>query len=176
MAKWFTADTHFGDERVIRKYRRPFRDVLEHDRYLVEAWNSLVGANDEVYHLGDLGDLNVLSQLNGRLKVVPGNHDRIDDLLQAGVSILEPWSVVSVKGLVVALNHDPFEVEGRRGPFFAFGHLHRVSFLRPAPSLVGVNVGVEVHYFRPISESELLYWLELFARSGIRLDGSYQDG
>lgn len=168
--KWFISDTHFGEERTLKKYLRPFRDILEHDRFLVEAWNSRVHPNDVVYHLGDVGRLEVVHHLNGIIKVVPGNHDKVEELLQAGLDVLEPWTVVYVKGLPVALNHDPSaECVRRRVPHFAFGHLHRIFFLKPSSAEVGVNVGVELHYFRPVSETELLYWLELMGRSDVRI-------
>lgn len=50
---------------------------------LIENWNSVVGEDDTVYHLGDVGlgpwedwD-NSLSRLNGHKILVIGNHDRL---------------------------------------------------------------------------------------------------
>lgn len=53
MATYFTGDTHFGDRRVLRFDHRPFPDLPRHDEALVERWNEIVGATDEVWHLGD---------------------------------------------------------------------------------------------------------------------------
>jgi hypothetical protein len=72
MATFFTGDTHFGDLRVLRFDHRPFATLDDHDRALVERWNETVGADDEVWHLGDfaLGPsrervFDLLAALNG---------------------------------------------------------------------------------------------------------------
>lgn len=81
MTTWFTADTHAGHSNIIRYTGRPFKDAEEMDRCLIERWNSVVGPEDIVYHLGDLS-LNgwqlvekFVWRLNGVIKLVPGNHD-----------------------------------------------------------------------------------------------------
>ena len=72
------ADTHFGHRKVVEF--RPFATVEEHDRELVERWNATVRKDDSVWHLGDVclggrDQLAVLASLNGRKKLVMGNHD-----------------------------------------------------------------------------------------------------
>lgn len=72
------ADTHFGHRKVTEF--RPWSTVEEHDRQLVERWNSVVRPSDTVWHLGDacLGGrdkLAVFASLNGIKKLVLGNHD-----------------------------------------------------------------------------------------------------
>ena len=42
MATFFTSDTHFGDIRVLRIDKRPFKGVPEHDAALVANWNATV--------------------------------------------------------------------------------------------------------------------------------------
>ena len=46
---YFTADTHFGHENVIRFCRRPYATAAEMDEALVENWNSRVKGNDTVF-------------------------------------------------------------------------------------------------------------------------------
>ena len=53
MRNWYIADTHFGHCNVIRFDGRPFGDVEEMDRVLMENWNARVGDGDDVYVLGD---------------------------------------------------------------------------------------------------------------------------
>ena len=53
MAVFFTSDTHFGDPRVLRIDKRPFKTIPEHDEALIAHWNGIVSAGDEVWHLGD---------------------------------------------------------------------------------------------------------------------------
>jgi calcineurin-like phosphoesterase family protein len=50
---------------------------------LVENWNDVVGKDDIVYHLGDVfykirsdDALKILHQLNGKIYVISGNHDK----------------------------------------------------------------------------------------------------
>ena len=43
---YFTADTHFGHENVIRFCGRPYTTAAEMDEALVENWNSRVKGND----------------------------------------------------------------------------------------------------------------------------------
>lgn len=75
------SDTHFGHKRIIEfePSARPFATVEEHDRELVARWNATVRAEDTVWHLGDVwfgkDGHEVLAALNGRKKLVLGNHD-----------------------------------------------------------------------------------------------------
>lgn len=71
-------DTHFGHRKVIEF--RPWPTVEEHDRELVERWNATVRKDDTVWHLGDVclggrDKLAIVAALNGRKKLVLGNHD-----------------------------------------------------------------------------------------------------
>lgn len=51
---FFTGDTHFGGQRVLRLDRRPFSNMEERDAALIRNWNKTVGSQDEVWHLGDV--------------------------------------------------------------------------------------------------------------------------
>ena len=48
---YFTADTHFGHENIIRFCNRPFSSVTEMDETLITNWNRRVKGNDTVYIL-----------------------------------------------------------------------------------------------------------------------------
>ena len=77
---WFTGDTHFSSERTLELSKRPFRSVEEMDKILIENWNSVVGENDTVYHLGDFGNYEIIKQLNGSINLIKGNYDRNDEV------------------------------------------------------------------------------------------------
>lgn len=53
---FFTADTHFGDERVLTELERPFNSVAEHDAEIIRRINKSVRANDVLFLLGGLAD------------------------------------------------------------------------------------------------------------------------
>lgn len=79
---WFTSDLHFGHKNVIRFCERPFEDIKEMGEKLIENWNQYVKENDVIFVLGDVFWFNdshsikkVLSQLNGIIYIIPGNHD-----------------------------------------------------------------------------------------------------
>ena len=81
MVTWFTADTHFGDPGILRARTR-FGSVEAHDAALLAAWNAVVGPEDEVWHLGDFAHgasrercREIFTSLNGRKRLVRGNHD-----------------------------------------------------------------------------------------------------
>jgi calcineurin-like phosphoesterase family protein len=53
MTVFFTADTHFGDHRVLNISKRPFSSVDEMDGTIMAGWNTVIEPEDEVWHLGD---------------------------------------------------------------------------------------------------------------------------
>ena len=56
MAVFFTADTHFSFQRALEHSKRPFYDIDVMDNILIDNWNSTIGRNDIVFHLGDFGN------------------------------------------------------------------------------------------------------------------------
>lgn len=82
---FFTADTHFFHKGILNfvpEYR-PFKNIAQHNRTLIENWNSVVGKKDHVYHLGDVcfgpvENLKIVEELNGVKHLILGNHDRYD--------------------------------------------------------------------------------------------------
>ena len=122
-----TSDTHFGHANIIGYCGRPFGSVSEMDEELVSRWNSVVKAQDHVYHLGDVtmrkADLSIVRRLNGHKRLVFGNHDIFDykDYVAAGFQKLMGMRVLS--GLL--LSHVPVH-PGSMGRFAAnvHGHIH----------------------------------------------------
>lgn len=80
MTVFFTSDTHFGHKFVSEL--RGFSEVEDMNEELVEKWNSVVGTDDTVYHLGDavMGGFatnsHYIGRLNGHKILISGNHDR----------------------------------------------------------------------------------------------------
>ncbi|MDF2650900.1 MAG: metallophosphatase [Paenibacillus sp.] len=79
---FFISDHHFGHKQIIHFESRPFIDVEEMTTVLIERWNSVVGKEDQVFHLGDFSFLNkdktadIVGRLNGTKFLILGNHDR----------------------------------------------------------------------------------------------------
>lgn len=80
------SDTHFGHNKILdfepcrlTQLKVDGFNDNEHDEWLINKWNSVVGKDDTVLHLGDLafkGITNYLPRLNGNIILVLGNHDR----------------------------------------------------------------------------------------------------
>lgn len=79
------SDTHFGHKGVTiftnddGSPLRPWDCPDEMDEAMVENWNSVVKPEDKVYHLGDVvinrKALQTVKRLNGKKRLVRGNHD-----------------------------------------------------------------------------------------------------
>lgn len=78
---WFTSDTHFGHQNILKFCERPFVSVEEMDNTIIERWNLKVGKDDIVFHLGDFAFATnkrwqeLISLLNGKIYLILGNHD-----------------------------------------------------------------------------------------------------
>lgn len=83
---FFISDLHVGHANVIKFDGRPFKSTDEMHVQLIKRWNSVVGTDSAVYFLGDLSFAGssltkwFVSQLNGRIWAITGNHDKIKDL------------------------------------------------------------------------------------------------
>lgn len=79
---YFTSDWHIGHKNVLDFSKRPFKDIDDMSRVLVNNYNSTVGPEDVCYFLGDMGMCNgedikkVIRQLNGLKTLILGNHDK----------------------------------------------------------------------------------------------------
>ena len=169
MQTFFTSDTHFDDEYAISYFSRPFQSVDEMNTILVERWNNVVTDADVVYHLGDftLGDLSHftkwVSQLNGNLRILPGNMDRLwlkDFVASEKVQVIAPlvsleFSELGMVGQlqVIVLCHYSMQVWelSNHGAWHLFGHTHG--------KLKGIgmslDVGVDCTDFVPLSLDEV---------------------
>lgn len=98
--KFYTSDTHFGHTNILTMQPRKFATIEDHDAFLIEKWNSVVGDDDIVYHLGDFAMALheradrvrwIFSRLRGRKFLVLGNHD-IDKHGNPHATVLSlPW-------------------------------------------------------------------------------------
>jgi len=76
---YFTADTHFGHEKIITYCNRPFQSIQEMDETIIYNINSIVKKEDALYVLGDFA-LNSPDYYAKRLNVyeinfIPGSHN-----------------------------------------------------------------------------------------------------
>lgn len=156
MSVWFTADTHFGHQRIIRYCGRPFESISEMDEHLIQAWNARVEPKDTVYHLGDFAlasPARYIHRLNGRIMLVRGNHDmeRGADELQVFKEVHDMITLVKQN---LVLCHYPMRSwpRIRKGAVMLHGHAHG----RLPPLQNSVDVGVDVWGYAPASVREVM--------------------
>lgn len=137
------ADTHFGHKKVIdfESKKRPFKTIEEHDRTLIENWNSVVSKRDTVYHLGDVlfgrNSFKLLKELNGIKKLVLGNHDSYPIELYKEY-FTKIFSSVLLKGSL--MTHIPIhETQFRDAKINVHGHLHSSVINDPRYKCVSVE-------------------------------------
>ena len=178
---FFTSDTHFGHTNIIKYCRRPFDSIKDHDAALIRRWNDKVGPDDLVFHLGDVGFgdpayINkVLSQLNGRIILVIGNHDwrllkkldmsRFEDVVQQ--------VNMNIDGHHIYLNHFPMlafsgAYRGLEATWQLFGHVHTSPYTDEGLDQARMkhlfttqyDVGVDNNDFTPVSFEEVRQIIE----------------
>lgn len=112
---FFTADTHFGSERTLTLSRRPFDNVEEMNRNLIEQYNKLVSDDDTVYHLGDFGDYSFTKQLSGKIVLVWGNYELREFINEFSVRSLfripDTFSDEDVWSYITTHEHDSEKME-----------------------------------------------------------------
>lgn len=80
MACGLRATPIFNHKAILRFCNRPWESIEEHDQALIENWNSVIGPDDTVFHLGDFvfGGFpkwkEIVEQLNGHIYLIRGNH------------------------------------------------------------------------------------------------------
>ena len=175
MSKIFvTSDTHFGHDREFLWGPRGFTNYVDHDTAVIKNWNSVVGPDDIVYHLGDvmLGDnaygMNCLRQLNGTIYIIPGNHDtstRIKlyktleniHVLESGIPGLEAAAATfKYKKYNFYLSHHPTMTSNlEKAPYLKmhlinlFGHTHQQNkFYMSMPYMF--HVGMDSNNCTPV--------------------------
>ena len=146
---FFTGDTHFGHKNILKYTDRGkhFTTVQEMDEYLINEWNSQVSEGDIVYHLGDfyMGHPDkiseVISQLNGEIHLIRGNHDKFHPIYNKLFASISPYKILRVNDDRIVLFHYPItDWDGKyRGAYHFFGHTHG----RIVPNNRSIDVGVD---------------------------------
>lgn len=82
MSVFFTSDTHWGHKRMLAPMRPFAATIDEMDAELIRRWNAVVPSDGLTYITGDVSfhgatrTFEILSQLNGVIRLVGGNHDK----------------------------------------------------------------------------------------------------
>jgi calcineurin-like phosphoesterase family protein len=163
--RFFTADHHFGHANILKHQpHRRFQDVEKMDEAIVDAWNSVVTNDDEVYCLGDMSfKLEVLQRylpyMDGRKILVFGNHDPIFKgmlssdkkaveaarlkAIQIGFAEVHQELMLDIPGIgTVKLSHFPYWPINTEG---LENYELRYQTLRPTPGLEQLLLHGHIH-------------------------------
>jgi calcineurin-like phosphoesterase family protein len=178
MKTFVTADHHFAHPGILRFTRndgtplRAFPDYQTMEDELIKRWNSVVGQEDKVYHLGDFAigkkGIKVAAKLNGRKTLIAGNHDIFNTkLYMEYFDNVRGYRVLETKNNSrVILSHIPIHPSGIYGRDQEFrkislnihGHLHanRVTMECGTPDPKYICVSVEQTNYFPVDIGPIL--------------------
>ena len=141
--RYFISDLHFYHQNLNEQMDcRGFADGKEMNEYMIRQWNRRVGPKDEVVILGDLSvgkgkaTNAIVEQLNGRLILLEGNHDRFLEAKQFDRSRFEwigPYLELQDHKRKLVLCHYPILCyngqyrkmrDGSDRTFMLYGHVH----------------------------------------------------
>lgn len=162
---WVISDTHFNHSNILnfkdkqdKKFRGDlFKDISHMNETMIENWNSVIKPEDKVYHLGDVyfgrqdeAD-NILSRLNGKKRLILGNHDDgKDSVLKKHFQKIMLWRIF--KEFNCLLSHVPIHRESfRKVDYNVHGHIHE----KPSYGKEYINVSVEQISYTPVHIEDL---------------------
>jgi calcineurin-like phosphoesterase family protein len=146
--KFVIGDTHFGHTNSWEKFKlpngdplRPFTSTEEMDEAMIARWNAKVNPEDTVYHVGDVvinrKSLHLVKRLNGKKRLIRGNHDIFKDADYNEVGFTALYGVrVFVDKFI--LSHIPLHPDSVTDRFRVnvHGHLHANEVMRTRTNMV----------------------------------------
>lgn len=162
--KYFTADFHFGEERL-EIMQRPFSSTEEMHKEIIKNFSEILTEDDELYILGDVCNKNhpetlgLLDNIPGKKILIRGNHDAeitdeefakyFDKIITEGEGIL-----LKCDGIDCYATHYP--TRGLPQYFNLVGHIHSAWKVQ----LNMLNVGVDVNHWGPVPENRIKFLFE----------------
>ncbi len=167
---YFSSDLHLFHKQIIEYCNRPFKDVEEMDKVLIDNWNNKIPNDEVVYFLGDLtfgNGLYDLKKLNGNIILFKGNHDKYKGL---------DYGVINYSDKKIFLCHFPFcknngidvlkykSIKEDNIDIILCGHVHdkwKIQYYELANKVIPIiNVSTDVWKYTPISIEEIFSLLK----------------
>ena len=132
---YYISDLHLGHANVIRFDNRPFTNLEEMHKTIIERWNERVTDEDTVYILGDFcweTEANwgkYLEQLKGKKVLIKGNHDIKNPSKQTKKYFqdIKDYKEITDEGRHVILSHFPipmYKAAYNWNCYMLYGHVH----------------------------------------------------
>ena len=152
---YLIANTHFNHNNIIKYCNRPFKDIEEMNKSIINNWNSIVDKDDIVYHLGDflLGDniSDFVSKLNGKIYLVRGNHDGKSINFYNNIGLEVAPTKIRLDEYKIILSHRPLEDRGiSNGYINVHGHIHNGKLDSSFDPSKHKCVSVEMIDYKPV--------------------------
>lgn len=178
---YYISDTHFRDQAIFDKCKRPFNSLAEMEETIINNWNKKVNDEDTVFVLGDLVKDNDLSaiqifkKLKGHKHLIVGNHDHqmLESIKNSGLfESVKFIDLIYDNERKVCICHYPLMdwMEFNRKGFLVYGHIHNKTaehgnaykmIKEFYANLPAYNCGVDVCKFEPRTLDELIQLKEV---------------
>ena len=138
------SDPHFSDEEM--KYLRP---NYIGDEEQIQHINAIVQKNDTIIFLGDIGNVEYISQLKSQYRIlITGNHD-------AGNKIYEPYFNEIYNGPLfisdkLILSHEPLNLTYA---YNIHGHIHDINHIN---DMYHLCLSAEMINYTPVSLKNII--------------------
>jgi len=160
---FLTGDLHFLHPKIVSICNRP-TTIEEHDEWLINRFNSVVGKKDELYILGDvsMGNLEktdkLLDRLHGKKFLILGNHDNSIKNSTRFVHTAQihnfNFNSESYPNVHLVLCHYPMLSWDRKifGSCHLYGHVHG----RLAGVGLSFDIGVDANDYLPLTLEQVM--------------------
>ena len=151
---WFTSDYHLSHFNIIRYENRPFQNINEMNKTIIENHNKLVHPEDAVYFLGDFSLVGKekfawykkhINMFNGQKHLILGNHDYLKPFTYVSAGFISVHTALDIGEFILV--HDPAVSIIHKDRKWLCGHVH--SLFKMQKNVL--NVGVDVWDFNPVS-------------------------
>ena len=184
--RFFTSDLHFNSVVLVEKKLRPFKSVDRMNEILIKNINQRCKEDDMLIHLGDgiqygndrqwdgmkTRPFEFINQINPMFINVQGNHDAHNNMK----SVCNSMRTYLGKRYSVSISHYPSNNPAAKGTFrkgdvHLCGHVHGAwkYFIDFDNKVLNINVGVDVWRYNPVSEDELITYIDSIMRSNASL-------
>lgn len=153
---YFISDTHLGHSNIINFERTEFKTIEEHDEFAKNTITSKVFADDVLYVLGDVGELNEANinfwrNLPCKTILIRGNHDTQKAKLLQAFDEVSDVPIFYRKRIL--LSHEPLPVTSET--INVHGHLHGAKL----KSANHWNISFREVGYRLVTEKEVLSFM-----------------
>ncbi len=155
MSTFITSDLHLGHKNIIHHCDRPFENLDQMNKTIVNNWNNIIKPHDKVFFLGDLTFRSYRTEfwiplLNGKITFIKGNHDWFNDTYYLDSHILK------YKGYLYYLVHNPRNVPEEWQGWAICGHTHnKTPFFNKKQKRF--NISSDVTNFKPVNMDYISY-------------------